>query len=538
MRANPTLNRYREAALIAVCLCAGMVLSVYKGTDASWDLDNYHLYAPYAALNGRLWPDFFAGDFEGYLNPLESIPYFILRFVLLTGQPRLVAALAGLPFGILAIITVRLARVVLADRPPWEALAAAVLGLSGSTLLSEIGTPSGDIPVASLTLLGVLAVIRPTRPGHVTRQWRAPACAGLAIGCAVGVKLTAAIFVPGLFLLACRRAAASRDLPVVAVAYAVGALAGFMVMYGWWGTLLWLRFGDPFFPMLTSLFPTPWLPPGLLVHDLRFYPKTLLEWAFFPFYWLHGGAHVVVDQSIRDPRFAIVFLASAAMIIGRWARRLGPPTRVIAGIYLFFWVSYVVWLLVFSYLRYGSALEAISGILIWTTLAPVLGRRAGQSLLCAILITCIVFTNRYSLGKISFGQSLLASPVPPLPAGSIVFMSGEPIGFMAYEMRGDAISFVGIDRLAGVRPEIQSVSQALSAGRPARLLTARALDSQGLAIIDAELAPVALTVTPASCQAIEVTVKWVAAPLELCQVAGGTGHASGRGAISPSPTGQ
>ncbi len=514
-----------------------MAISFHKGTDASWDLDNYHLYAPYAALNNRLWSDFFAADYEGYYNPLESIPYFLLRCVLLTSHPRLVAALAGLPYGILAVITVRLARVVLAGRPPWEALAAALLGLSGSTLLAEIGTPSGNIPAASFTLIGVLTVIGPAPPGAVTRGWLAPACAGLAIGCATGVKLTAAVFVPGLFLLAYRRIGAGRDLPVVALAYGAGILIGFTAAYGWWGYLLWQRFGDPFFPMLTSLFPTPWLPPNVSVHNVSFYPKTLLQWLFYPFFWLQGHGYVVIEQKIRDPRFAIAYLATAVMVARRWMGRLGPPPRAATGIHLFFWIGYAAWLLVFSYIHYALALEAITGIVIWSAVLPLMPKRAGQILLCAVLVFSLAVTNRYTLGKIPYSASLLEPGPPRLPTGSLVFMSGQPIGFMAYELRGDGISFIGLDRLVGVAPEIRAVEQALAAGRPAELLTNRPLDSTGLPIIDSELAPVGLMVTEQTCRPVAIKLKWTAAQPMLCHVASGR-DVAGHGAISPSPAGR
>ena len=175
----------RWIAELLACLLIGALLSLADGTDANWDLQNYHLYAPFAVLHGRLGLDYFAGGFQAYLNPLQDMPYLLARTALFAHAPRLLALCAGLPFGCLAFIVFRLARVLIEDG--WGAIFAALIGLTGATTLSEIGTTFDDILTGCVVLPALLAIVG---------RWRhAAAIAGGLCGLAIALKLTAVIFV-------------------------------------------------------------------------------------------------------------------------------------------------------------------------------------------------------------------------------------------------------------------------------------------------------------------------------------------------------
>ncbi len=57
-------------------VCAAWALRA--GKDLNWDLLNYHYYAPYQLLAGRLEQDFFAASAQSYLNPLGYLPFYLM----------------------------------------------------------------------------------------------------------------------------------------------------------------------------------------------------------------------------------------------------------------------------------------------------------------------------------------------------------------------------------------------------------------------------------------------------------------------------
>ncbi len=60
-----------------------------------------------------------------------------------------------------------------------------------------------------------------------------------------------------------------------------GAAAGFLLLWGWWGLMLWRHFHNPFFPMFGRLFPSPWSL-DLAMRDPRFFPRSILQWIAYP----------------------------------------------------------------------------------------------------------------------------------------------------------------------------------------------------------------------------------------------------------------
>jgi hypothetical protein len=238
---------------IAACLLVGVILSIISRTDVNWDLQNYHLYGPFSVLNGRIGADYFAAGFQGYLNPLVDLPYYIAKFIVFSKHPVVVAGLAGLPFGLLAYIVWRIARVLLPDGNAWEPAITAVLGLTGAITLSEVGTTLDDVTVADVVLSGLLCALT---------EWKclpsAAALSGLAVGCATGLKLTAFLFAPGVLLICLLQTAGLRQILLVISLFCVALGIGFLTTWGWWGYLLWRQFQNPLFPMFASIFPSPW----------------------------------------------------------------------------------------------------------------------------------------------------------------------------------------------------------------------------------------------------------------------------------------
>jgi len=81
---------------------------VLRGQNSNWDLRNYHLYLPFALLEGRLGTDLMPAGPQSNFNPLLDLPYYPLAVSWLPDWPRLVAFLAGLPYGLFVCLVLEI----------------------------------------------------------------------------------------------------------------------------------------------------------------------------------------------------------------------------------------------------------------------------------------------------------------------------------------------------------------------------------------------------------------------------------------------
>ena len=312
---------------LVLCLVFAGLASILRGQDRNWDLQNYHLYAPFALLEGRLATDIMPAGVQSAFHPLLDVPYYLLAVEWLPDWPRLVAFLAGLPFGLLAFLVLAVCSSLMrglsegreAEGRPATVAVAMLFGMSGSTVWSEIGTTYGDIPVAALVLGGLLGPLRALEEEPTPRGWCGLALlGGLCLGLAAALKLTAALFAPALAVALLAAALATglgwRLALAGVLAFCLGWVLAFAAAWGWWGFAVWQRFGNPFHPLMNHLFASPWSPPAA-AEDTRFLPRSLAQALAYPFFWLRGRPFVVAETGVADPRFALVWLAVLALAL-------------------------------------------------------------------------------------------------------------------------------------------------------------------------------------------------------------------------------
>jgi hypothetical protein len=452
-----------ETALLLLLACC---ISLGQGQDRNWDLLNYHLYNTFSLLNGRFARDLNPVGLQSYFSPLLDVPYYLLAVQGLPGLPRVVAFLAGVPFGLLIVVVLRIARIALpaANRSQaWLAPIATAIGISGSATWSEIGTSYGDIPVAVVALAGLCVplALLPRRDTVRCRAWCwAMLFAGFMIGCATGLKPTGVILAPGALVALTLTAGSVRHAGIGALVFGLGCATGFALTYGWWGWLLYRDFGNPFFPLFNHVFASPWAP-GDNGTDTRFMPRSALQALFYPFFWLRGRAFVVAEVNVRDPRFALAYIAIAALAGCALIRRVrgtpAAPCRLLQpaalAICIFICVSYLAWEVLFSILRYALGLEVLTGIIIilglreaatWRPLEKIAAGRLQVA--CAIVLVAIVaVSSRPGWGRLrQFGPSVFDVHAPALPDDATVILADKPIGFAVPFLRGKNLTFLGI----------------------------------------------------------------------------------------------
>jgi hypothetical protein len=345
---------------LPAAICAAW--TVHAGKDLNWDLLNYHYYAPFQLLEGRLQQDFFAASAQSYLNPIGYLPFYLM---VSSGWHSVAVSVAlalahSLSIALLYAIAWRLfAHLSRRERIVMSCLATA-LGAATAVFWATVGTSFLDPLLVPPMLAGLLFLLQGERP----------LLAGLLFGAAAALKYSNAIFALAALPLAFfsgRRAA---------LAYIGGGIVAVAVLAGPWLALMMREFGNPLFP-------------GVSAGGGRFAPQDLVSALAFPF------RMIVLDRALYSEMFApdirLAALAAFALALPFFNGKLEVPDRRVLG---FFAVAYVLWLATSANGRYGMVLLLLAGVClarIAERLLPPRVARVVLGLLLALqLVTSIV----------------------------------------------------------------------------------------------------------------------------------------------------
>ncbi len=409
-------------------------VAVWNGPGATWDFLNYHRYTPFALFHGRSGTDIAPAQAQTFLSPILDIPDYWLR-LWLNNDPDLLDALLSLPQGIGAylatLIAIRFVPAGLRWRWPVAMLAAAI-GATGVASFSTVATTESEMVPGCFVLGGFLLMLRQL-DGRASR--RAVVVAGLLFGAAAGLKLTSATYSVGAvaaMLLAWPGPAKARV--GATMQFSLGVLGGMALLSGWWWLHLYARYGNPLFPMYNQIFRSPYAPFQALT-DQRFKPAGSLRALFNPFYWGLSWRHPTTEMVMRDPRFAIAYLAFCVTAIRHLLHAPDAVGRPVRLLLVFFGVSYAVWEAQFSVLRYLAPIEMLCGIVIFLPLRGLLGNRRGFAMAglatattIAVLLVGTIYPN---YGHARRGASAVTVHMPPMQANSLVILLDDsPMGYL------------------------------------------------------------------------------------------------------------
>jgi hypothetical protein len=419
------------------------LLSLVFGQDDNWDLRNYHLYNPFALVNGKIGLDLAPGQWQSYFNPtLDLVYYGLLR--------ALPAPLAGFAMGALhglnLLLVLAIARGLLAHLPSTSAhrapLLLALAGCMGCAFFSQLGNSMGD-NMTALCVLGALLL--------ALRHWQALAqargrglalalLAGLAMGAGTGLKLTNATY--ALALCAALLALPGGWWRAVARAFVFGAgvLSGIALTAGHWYWRMWQQFGNPLFPQFNDIFHAP-LAAAIGIGDTHWLPQGWAEKLLWPFIFaLHPER--VTEIRMRLLLWPLLYLGFVLLGVAAWrgwrARRAGaaqastPLPPQLRLVLVFFVLSYLGWQALFSIYRYLVPLELLAPLVLWLLahrlLAPPAARRvAGGAVLLAVLLA--LPTPHWGRARWNAEAFRVQTPVLAQPERNMVLTTQAPVGW-------------------------------------------------------------------------------------------------------------
>jgi hypothetical protein len=454
--------------LVALVICCGFgLLSVALGPDNNWDLRFYHLYAPWAYLHNRYLYDIGPAQYQGFFNPTSDFLFYALTSSPLNNTPRLISFIMGAVHGVNAALLLAIARHVLRPSRIGERrtlrTAAVLLGVSGAGFISLLGTTTNDL-INTIFVCGALLGLLKVAETPTTRETcRGFAWSGLMGGIGLGLKYTAAAFMPGLGLIAVMIALRRRTVAGLIV-FGAAAILGFLAVAGHHLLTLWRSFGNPVFPLLNDIFRSPYYE-FTSIRDDRFHPRDFWQAIAYPFYWTRTNIYLVSELPFRDWRGAIAYVAIAAGSSQYVARRVrkrrsregtGAQTHGLGLVFLFVVVSFFCWELSSGVYRYAVMLEMLTGVvamgaLIWLCETPRLRMILSLSMLImAVATTVYIDWGRgehpaVGIRPAPYGDKYIDVRVPQLPANSVVLIAtGEPVAYFI-PFANPSAQFLGIE---------------------------------------------------------------------------------------------
>lgn len=543
-------SRRAQGAAWLLPLLYGLV-SLRYGQDQNWDLGNYHHYAPFALLNGKVGYDLAPGQWQSYFNPTLDLVYYGLNKLLPAPAAGFVM---GALHGLNVLLVLAIARRLLPAAAPGTRAAALLLALAGCLMpgfMSELGNTMGD-NMTSLTVLGGLLLLLRGWTGLLAGGARGAATAvlaGLLVGLGTGLKLTNAVYALALCLAMLALAMPLWLRVRTAFVFGLGVLGGIAVSAGHWYWRMWTVFGNPLFPQFNDIFQAPLAAP-IGIGDTGWIPKGLGEKLLWPFIFTYSPRRTIeiFIVPLVWPLLYLAFAWLACTLLGRALRRGGTAGPALAPrvryTLLFMALAYLVWLNLFGLYRYLVPLELLAPLALWLIVQHLSAAWAARpraiaygAVAGALLLAVMLGQVRGNWGHASWSRAGLQASVPAIaePRQSLVLTAhgNPPMGWLVPFFPAE-LAFVAV---GGGFPESPAYAARLAAMMAARkgpfyvMLTAEPPQpdpqaemlaaQRNAAVLDAGrevLARYRLGFDPASCVTYPAAMGRTRAAYQLCQV--------------------
>lgn len=434
MKINRThlLNMFMFFLLLVV----GIIFSVYMKNEFYWDFANYHYYNAFAFLNNRLNYDIVPASVNTFFNPLIDLPlyFYIQRF---NDNANLIYALQGVWGGLMLFVFYKIYSLFFKTESLIDYVflgLALILSVSGQATFYQIGASTNEIPIAFFVLWGLYVLLKMVKFPLLQKTWKF-FVAGLIMGIGLGLKQTIITYciASGLSLIICYKYL-NRPLRSIFF-FALGGLAGYLMINGYFMLKYWDLYQNPFFPFLNGIFHSPYFF-DFNWSDNTFVP-SLKIFLIYPFLWKTHPIGEIPYQDIRLPLCYIILWWNMFIILKKLiSKQKNSNLFVLINIFLF--LSFFLWMGVFSILRYAVVLEIGGSLLFIKILFDFdLIIKNKKALLCFFFL--ITFALSYYLSHIirwgsSKDEAKIMVEKIRLPENTLLKIFGQPSSFIIPEL--------------------------------------------------------------------------------------------------------
>ena len=351
------------------------------GQDGNFDLLNYHFFTGYSYLTNRIG-DIAPANIQTFTHPAVNVlTYFAFDKLIFPYSAWLILSVQLLSIPALMLIADEISLSLTGNKISLEKNISLLICIISPLWLSELGTSFFSSTTTPLVLWSLYLIIRKNQNGVLEGI-----VAGTLMGIALGLKLTNAPFVIGsAFAVILKSVFENKEKYRFLTAYIIGGIIGVLITSGWYWEL-WVTWGNPLFPFYNKIFRSPyfeitnWRDNRWMFHNIKDYINFIAD------------ACVITNKTsevpFKDSR--IILISIAPLILLMKAKRLFDDKTIL--FITFFYVSYLLWALLFAYQRYAIPLEIMYGLIIWVTLHYVTKNKIIKNL-TLIFITVISLSN-------------------------------------------------------------------------------------------------------------------------------------------------
>jgi len=427
------LARYLIFILVPA-FCISFALNA--GQDINWDLQNYHLYAPYAFINARHLIDLSPAGLQSYFNPILYLAYFwLINHTSPQVSASILALIQSLNFFVVYGIALQLLPEQRAKR--YIALALALMGVLSVGFISEIGTTQFDNVVSLFILAALFLVLYAVNNCNGKRAKLYFLIGGFLAGIGCAVKLVVGVYALGLCVAIFCLSETFRERFLLSCIYSSGVVIGILLVGGFWFLFMFENFGNPLFPLFNSFFGSD-LAQVASSRDMRFLPKGIVDYLAYPIVFtfsprrVSGIAYAQYSWLIVYLAIVVFFLSKLFTFNKRFRSQdsLSEDKKLFLG---FFIASYFLWLLLFGIYRYLVSLDLLIPLMIFIIFGTFFSNRLYRygALIGLAGVTWINSSGAADWGRAGWSEQIYKTEIPVgfAEANKIVLV-GQPLAWL------------------------------------------------------------------------------------------------------------
>ncbi|MBO7097893.1 MAG: hypothetical protein J6W11_04565 [Alphaproteobacteria bacterium] len=356
----------RNILCLTLCVLVGMLTGMLFKNEVLWDFSHYHYYNAFAFLNDRAGLDVVPASVNTFYNPIIELPlYLYIKYF--NDFPNILYALQGMWFGLFLFVLYKICRLFFEGAHKYLfSFLVLVVCTTGQATFGQIGTSANEIPVAFFILWGLYLLLKTVKDSETQNLKRFFLC-GLIMGIGLGLKQTVVVYcvASGLTLIICWH---YLKQPVKSIFFfALGGLAGYLIVNGYFMYKYWVLYSNPFFPFLNGMFHSPYFFDFNYKNDACV--PSLTEFFIFPFLW-HLKTYVVAGLErpyYNLPLTLYYVLPIVAFCVLACKKKLGAvykQQRLQTMAYIFVFLSILIWMGLFGVGRYTVVIEAVGAIVL------------------------------------------------------------------------------------------------------------------------------------------------------------------------------